>query len=305
MAGVPTLERERESRKVTTYLPDNSLRNGYWSLLGDIVRELNSTRWLTYQLFRRDLFAFYKQSLLGAFWVVFVPLVTVGTFIVLKGSGVLAVGTVDAPYPVYAAVGIGIWQLFSQGLISGANSLVAGGEMITRINFSKKSLIIASMGRSVVSFVVVVILFALLLGYYATQGYALPLAPTLLLVPLALLPMVFITMGLSFYLALINGVVRDVGTMLGMVLTFLMLLTPVLYERPRLEPGAADMARLLDSITEYNPLYYLVAAPRELLFTGTVTELAPFLISSGASVLLFLVSIVGFHLTETRIAERI
>ena len=73
----------------------------------------------------------------------------------------------------------------------------------------------------------------------------------------------------------------------------------------RLEPGAADMARLLDSITEYNPLYYLVAAPRERLFTGTVTELTPFLISSGASVLLFLVSIVGFHLTETRIAERI
>lgn len=177
--------------------------------------------------------------------------------------------------------------------------------MITRINFSKKSLIIASMGRSVVSFVVVVILFGLLLGYYATQGYALPLAPTLLLVPLALLPMLFITMGLSFYLALINGVVRDVGTMLGMVLTFLMLLTPVLYERPALEPGAADMARLLDSITEYNPLYYLVAAPRELLFTGTVTELSAFLVSSGVSVLLFVVSIVGFHLTETRIAERI
>ena len=36
-------------------------------------------------------------------------------------------------------------------------------------------------------------------------------------------------------------------------------LTPVLYERPRLEPGAADMARLLDSITEYNPLYYPVS----------------------------------------------
>lgn len=302
---MPSAERERESRKVTSYLPDNSLRNGYLSLLGDIVRELVSNRWLTYQLFRRDLFAFYKQSLLGAFWVVFVPLVTVGTFIVLKGSGVVAVGTVQAPYPVYAAIGIGIWQLFSQGLVAGANSLVAGGEMITRINFSKKSLIIASMGRTLVSFGVVLVLLGVLLIYYATQGYTLTLRPALLLVPFSLLPMLLITLGLSFYLALINGVVRDVGTMLGMLLTFLMLLTPVLYERPRLAADAAQMSRLLDAVTEYNPLYYFVAAPRELLLNGNVSEPKAFLISSAASVVLFAVSVVGFHLTETRIAERI
>jgi ABC-type polysaccharide/polyol phosphate export permease len=305
LAGVPSSQRERESRKVTSYLPDNSLRNGYLSLLRDIVVEIVSTRWLTYQLFRRDLFSFYKQSLLGAFWVVFVPLVTVGTFIVLKGSGVVATGKVQAPYPVYAAIGIGIWQLFSQGLVAGANSLVAGGEMITRINFSKKSLVIASMGRTLVSFAVVVVLFLVLLGYYAGQGWTLALRPALLLVPFALIPMLLITLGLSFYLALINGVVRDVGTMLSMLLTFLMLLTPVLYERPVIGPDAGQMARLLDAITEYNPLYYLVAGPRELLLNGVVSEPSEFLISSAVAIVLFLVSVVGFHLTETRIAERI
>lgn len=275
------------------------------SLLRDIVEELSSTRWLTYQLFRRDLFAFYKQSLLGVFWVVFVPLVTVGTFIVLKGSGVVAVGQIEAPYPVYAAIGIAIWQLFSQGLVAGANSLVAGGEMITRINFSKKSLVIASMGRTLVSFLVVVVLFVILLVYYAFNGWTLPFRATLFLVPFTLIPIFLITLGLSFYLALINGVVRDVGTMLSMLLTFLMLLTPVLYERPKIGPDAGQLARLLDWITEYNPLNYLVTGPRELLLNGSMSEPAAFWASAACSIALFLVSVVGFHLTETRIAERI
>ena len=293
------------SAKVVTYLPDNSVRQGYLSIFRDIAVELVTTRWLTYQLFKRDMFAFYKQSLLGVFWVIFVPLITVGTFILLKGSGVVAVGDMKAPYPVYAVLGISIWQLFSQGLVAGANSLVQGGDMISRINFSKKSLIIASMGRTVVSFLIVLVLLGILFAVYAARGYHPPLTMGLLLAPLALIPVVLITIGLSFYLALLNGIVRDIGTMLGMVITFLMLLTPVLYERPVVAADAPLLARLLDGITEYNPLYYLVAGPRQLVLQGTLGEPSGFWISCAASVGLFVIAIVGFHLTETRIAERI
>ncbi len=302
---MPRAELRAESQKVVTYLPDNSVRHGYLSIVKDIVVELLTTRWLTLQLFKRDMFAFYKQSLLGVFWVVFVPLVTVGTFVLLKGSGVVAVGKMAAPYPVYAVLGIGIWQLFSQGLVAGANSLVQGGEMISRINFSKKSLIIASMGRTVVSFLIVLLLLGILFGYYATRGYTPPLTAGLLLAPVTLVPMALFTLGLSFYLALLNGIARDIGTMLGMVVTFLMLLTPVLYDRPVLGPDAPQLARLLDTITQYNPLYYLVQGPRDLVLLGHMSTPMGFAISSAVAIGVFAVALVGFHLTETRIAERI
>jgi lipopolysaccharide transport system permease protein len=288
---------------VTTYLPDNSLRKGHLSLWRDIVVELRDTRWLTYQLFKRDLAAFYKQSLLGGLWLIAVPLVTVGTFVVLSGSGVVSVGRMDAPYPIFAVLGVAVWQLFAQGLVAAANSLVQGGEMLSRINFSKKSLVLGSMGRAVVSFAVLAALaLGLFIFYAASNHYHYAPSLALLWLPLSLVPTLLLTLGLGFYLALLNGVMRDIGNVLAMLLTFLMLLTPVLYERPNAGGG---MAGMLAAFTEYNPLYYLVAAPRELVLLGTVNELTGFGISSAVSLVVFLLALLSFHLTETRIAERI
>lgn len=298
-------QRQRPPASIVLYRPDHAVRRGYRSAAGDILRELWENRWLTLQLFKRDLLAFYKQSLLGALWIVFVPLVTVGTFVVLKGSGVVAVGQLDAPYPVFATLGVAIWQLFAQGVVSGANSLVAGGEMITRINFSKKSLVIASMGRTVVSFGVLLVLAGGLYGFYALQGQAPALHAAAWLAPLALLPTLVLTLGLSFYLALLNSIVRDIATGLSVLLTFLLLLTPVLYARPLPTGDAGDLSGLLGAITDYNPLHYLVAAPRELVLRGTVTEVEGFVVATALSLALFVLGLFSFHLTETRIAERI
>ncbi|MCK6588075.1 MAG: ABC transporter permease [Polyangiaceae bacterium] len=296
---------EKPSERITTYLPDNSLRQGYRSLLRDIVVELVSSRWLIYQLFKRDIASFYKQSVLGVFWIFVVPLVTVGTFALLRGSGVVTAGQVSTPYPIFAVLGIAVWQLFAQGIVAGANALVGGGEMISRINFSKKSLVIAAMGRTLVSFAVLAGLLVVLFAVYSARGFHVGFHAGLFLAPLALVPLMLLTLGASFYLALLNGVIRDVGTMLSMLVTFLMLLTPVLYERPKLGPNAPEMAVLLDRITAYNPLYYLVEAPRDLVLTGRIADPRGFFIASAASVLLFFFALVGFHVAETRIAERI
>jgi lipopolysaccharide transport system permease protein len=293
------------SNEITVLRPDNALRKGYASLVSDIVHELVATRWLTFQLFKRDLFAFYKQSIIGVFWVVLLPIITVGTFILLRGSGIVATGEIQVPYPIYAVLGVAFWQLFAQGLVSGANSLVMGGEMITRINFSKKALVIASTGRTVVSFAVLVVLVVILVIAYRFMGYAYTPPLGILLVPFAIIPLYLLTLGLSFYLALLNAVMRDVGTVISMLIPFLMLLTPVLYERPAVGPDTNSMTRLLDLITEYNPVYYLVVGPRDLVLTGSMTELNAFLITSAASVVLFVFTLIGFHVTETRIAERI
>lgn len=292
-------------KEITTYLPDNSVRQGYASLVGDIVVELWANRWLTFQLFKRDLSAFYKQSVLGGLWLLLIPLITVGTFVVLRGSGVVAAGEMSTPYPIFAVLGVAVWQLFAHGLVAAASSLVAGGDMISRINFSKKALIIGSMGRAVVSFAVLVALSLVMFGIYMSRGFAYTPTVGLLLVPLALIPTMLLTLGLGFYLALLNAVMRDIANMLGVVVTFLMLLTPVLYEAPKLADDAGELARFFATLTDYNPLYYLVSAPRELVLTGHVTEVRGFLISSAVSFGIFCFALVSFHLTETRITERI
>ncbi len=279
-------------KNITTYEPDNSLKKGYLSVFGEIFREIRENRWLTYQLFKRDFSATYKQSFFGIFWALIMPVISMGTFIVLKQSGLFSVGEINVPYPIYAVLGLAFWQLFSSGLISSSSSLIKAGSMITQINFSKKSLVFAAAGQSILSFAIQFILVIILFLFYG-------IAPSIAiaLVPLIIIPLLLLTLGLGLILSILNGVVRDVGNVLGLLMTFLMFLTPVLYAKPRMG--------ILTNITKYNPLYYLISGSRDLVLTGAVSEPSGFLISVVASPAIFAVCLLVFHLTETRITERV
>ncbi len=274
------------------YEPENYIRKGYRTLLVEIYNDIKANRWLTWQLFKRDFITLYKQSFLGLFWILIVPLVSVGTFATLKKSGLFAIGEIEVPYPIYAVLGISFWQLFATGLIGSSNALVKAGSMLTQINFSKKSLVIASVGQSIVAFIIQFSFAVLLYAYY----HATPSAG-ILLVPVVVLPMLFFTLGLGFILALLNGVVRDIGNMISLLMTFLMFLTPVLYPKPA--------SGLLATITDYNPLYHLIAPARDLVISGRIAEWRVFAVTTGLSCLLLLVCAVVFHLAETKISERV
>jgi lipopolysaccharide transport system permease protein len=280
------------TEKITTYEPDNSLRKGYRFIFGEIFNELKKNRWLIFQLFKRDFFTIYKQSFIGVLWAVVIPIVSVGTFIVLNQSGVFAIGDIDVPYPIYAVLGMAFWQLFSTGLIASSNSLVSAGSMITKINFSKKSLVIASTGQAIVSFLIQIFLIVILFVYYGLKPNI-----AILLIPITMIPMMLLTLGLGFILSILNGIMRDIGKIIVVLMTFLMFLTPVLYAKPT--------TGILATVTKYNPLYYLVSVPRELVLKGTISEWKGFLIASIASFIIFIICLIVVHLTETRVAERI
>jgi lipopolysaccharide transport system permease protein len=281
-----------ETERFSTYEPDNSLKKGYQSLFGEALSELHTNRWLIYQLFKKDFLALYKQSFMGFAWAIVVPLLSVGTFIALNGSGVWNIGAISVPYPLYAILGMAFWQLFSTGIVANSNSLVSAGAMIAKINFSKKSLVVASTGQSLLSFIIQLCLaFTLLLWYHIVPSIA------ILLFPLLMVPIVLFTLGLGFLLALLNGFMRDIGNLIAVLVTFLMLLTPVLYAKPT--------TGILATLSTYNILYYLVTVPRDLVLFGTTQNLNAFVLSSVIAAVVFAACLGIFHLTEARIAERI
>lgn len=278
--------------EIKTYEPDNAIKQGYFSTLKAIFLELKQNRFLISQLFKRDFLAIYKQSFVGVLWAVIIPLVSVGTFILLNRSGIFNLGEINVPYPIFAVLGMAIWQLFAAGLIAGSNSLVKAGSMIVKINFSKKSLVFASIGQSIISFLIQFSLAGILFLYY---GYS-PSA-AILLFPVLILPILLLTLGFSFILSILNGIMRDIANIISIFMTFFMFLTPVLYPKPA--------TGILAQITKYNPLFYLVSLPRDLILTGHSTEWQGFWISLIISFFVFMFCLFVFHLTETRVAERI
>jgi lipopolysaccharide transport system permease protein len=283
---------KKVNETVTTYEPDNCLKKGYPRMFKEIIDEIKKNIWLIYQLFRRDFFTTYAQSIFGILWAFIIPIVSVGTFAILNASGLLVAGSIKVPYLVYAMLGLAFWQLFATGIVASSTSLVKAGPMIVKINFSKKALVISSMGQTLVTFLIQLALALIFFAFYRTVPNV-----AILLIPILIIPILLITLGLGLVLSVLNAVVRDLANLLPILMTFLLFLTPILYVKPT--------TGILAQITMYNPLYYLVSVPRDLALTGATTAWIGFLVSSILSIILFVACLVAFHLTETRIAERI
>jgi len=277
---------------VKVYVPDNSIKKGYRSLFREMAEEVRTSKWLTWQLFKRDFKVIYQQSVLGILWILIPPLMTVGTFIFLSQAGIFNVGDISVPYPLYALLGVALWQVFATSLSSTTNSLMAAGSMISKINFPREALVFSAMGKALITFIIQMSLVVVLLAYY---GIIPPW--TILLFPFTLIPVLLLALGLGLILSILNGVIRDVGRTLPIITTFLMFLTPILYATPQ--------SGFLSTLTEYNPLYYLLIVPRDLILIGETSLWDGYLISTLFSIGVFFVCWILFHLTETRIAERI
>ncbi|MFC2066168.1 ABC transporter permease [Chloroflexota bacterium] len=278
--------------KVVIYFPDKSIEKGYLSLFREMFSEIFKNQWLTYQLFKRNFTATYKQSVLGVFWALLIPLVSVGIFIFLNRGGIFNVGDIAIPYPLFAVAGMALWQFFSVGLTLGTGSLASAGAMITKINFPRKALVISAVAQGFVTGLIPIVVVFILFAIY---GIMPPL--TALLVPLAIIPLLFLTIGLGFLLSLVNGVLRDAGNGISIVVTFMLFATPVLYAKPS--------SGIVTTVSNYNPLYYLIAVPRDLLVTGVTHDFDGYIYSAVFSFVAFIVCLMIFHLSETVITERI
>lgn len=278
--------------EVITYEPDNCLKHGYFRVLPEILRELWANRWLSYQIFRRDFTAGFKQSFGGFAYLILGPLVSTGMFLLLNQSGVFNLGEIDVPYPIFSVSGSALWGLFSGAVTAGPGALLGAGAMLTKIRFSRKALVIASVANVIVHFM---IQFGLVLVLFAV--FRVVPSPGILLIPFAAIPLLILGMGLGYALAVFNAIVRDVGTLIGQALYLLMMITPVMYAKPK--------EGFLGEATVYNPVYYLVSVPRDLALTGKVHDGGIYFACAAGTIFVFLFGLVVFHMTESRIAERI
>ncbi len=271
------------------YFPNKHLKLGV-RIWPRMFRDLIRSRELIWRLFLRNLAAKYKQAVLGYLWAFIMPFIPIGTFMFLNRAGIVNIGSTDMPYALFALIGLSIWQLFSVGIISGTNSIVSAGSVVSRINFPREVLVFASMAESIFEFLTKSVLIVLFF-------FAFKFRPSWCTVffPLALIPILILTLGLSLLLSLINGVLRDTANVVSLLVTFLMFLTPVLYPIS----GAKAL------IFKLNPISPLITAPRDLIAHGCIKDPAGFVVATVLSFVLFFVAWRIFYIAETKIPERL
>ncbi|MCX5641792.1 MAG: ABC transporter permease [Candidatus Omnitrophica bacterium] len=251
--------------KKKVYIPEGPVQANWFSLWKEMTKELIGAKELITRLFIRDFLAKYKQSVFGIIWVIILPITVIGVF---------------------------IFMIFATGINGCTNSIVNAGSMITKINFPREALVIASVATSVFDF-----LIRLIMVFFVFAFYRIVPSWQIVFFPFSLIPLLLLTVGLGFVPSLFNGVARDTANAVSLTTTLLLFLTPVLYPTPK--HGAAS------AFVRYNLLAPLVNSPRELIITGKISQPVEYLVAVLISVLIFLFCWRLFHLVEPKMAERV
>lgn len=221
---------------------------------GTPARELWRARGLLGQLVLRDLRVRYKQAALGAAWALLVPTLVLGAGLVVKQA--LAPGELGSGFAAVLLKALP-WGLFAGAVGTATNSLTNHSHLIARVWFPRAVLPLACLGTQLVD----TALAGIVLGPVLLALGAIAPTPALFwALPLALL-LVLVTAGACLTLACANLFYRDVKHLVGVLLTFGILFTPIFYDVPDLGPKIAPLALL-------NPLAPLLEGLRLALLEG-------------------------------------
>jgi lipopolysaccharide transport system permease protein len=221
-------------------------RGWHLRLMTGVRQQVGSTVTVARLLFRANLRARHRRTLLGYAWLAIPGVVLAITFTGLRKSALIMTGEVTLPYPLFVLSGMFLWQSFGDAINLPIQQLNQQRRFLSLVPASFQPVLIAALGEVVLNLAVrLAILFVTMLAF------GLPAATSWAMVPLAGLGMVGFGFALGLIIAPFAQLFDDIAGLAAMAVTFAMLLSPVLYPIPP------------DSLLALNPLAGLLMNVRD------------------------------------------
>lgn len=169
----------------------------------------------------------------------------------------------DVPnYTLFLLSGILAWNLFSQGLVMGTNSILGSASLLKKVKVPATVFPAAVVGSVLVNFVLALIPYFIISIYMGLKP-----GIGLIALPVVLLPLLLFTYGAGLLLASLNVRFRDVSHVLEPITSMLFYGTPILYPIDRLPEKFQALVWL-------NPMSSYIEAIRQSMFEGVIPSLA-------------------------------
>ncbi|MEQ9299474.1 MAG: ABC transporter permease [Cyclobacteriaceae bacterium] len=276
----------------TRYYPNQRFDIGFFAIWSIMFHNIRRSRFLIYQLLKRDLFAQYKKSFVGIGWALITPIFAILSWLLMRMTGILNPGELDIPYPVYILMGATCWRYFASMIDAGARTLSAGKDLIQQVNYPHEVIFFQQLLLKnidfLISFIIVNLAIALL-GVYPSWK--------IIFLPLVMIPCMALGSSVGLLLAIIGVVAVDVTRFVNSIIGFLIYTVPIIYS-DKVE------SELLQFVNKYNPLTYLVCSMRDLVLFGNLYEWRVFIVVSVVSILILIFVLKTFYVLENKIIER-
>ncbi|TDV88250.1 lipopolysaccharide transport system permease protein [Halomonas alkaliantarctica] len=223
-------------------------------------------RELIARLIKRDVLGRYKGSLLGLAWSFVTPIImlVIYTFVfTVVFNARWGVGGEESKgvFALQLFAGLIIHGILAEVLTRSPSLILTNTNYVKKVVFPLEILPLVPLGSAL--FHAAVSALVLILAQLVVLG---SVPWTFWMLPLVLLPLMVLTMGISWLLASLGVFLRDIGQTMGLIATMLLFLSPIFYPISALPESFHGMINA-------NPLTFIIEQARVVLLEGQLPDI--------------------------------
>ncbi len=262
-----------------------------------LIESMTRNAYLVSQLTKREISARYRGSIAGMAWTILNPLILLAMYAVVFGvifktkwdTGTTNPGKFDYPLGLFA--GLIVVTFFNECLNRSPTLILNNANFVKKVVFPLEALVpvmvFSALFQALASFVV-------LTAFYACVHA--PLGPAILLAPLVLIPLVFMTAGICWFLASLGLFLRDMSQIMVFVTTIIMFVSPVFYPTSQIPVFFRKFIIL-------NPIAVIIEQFRAIVLIGQPPDLRTLGAYSLAAILVCSAGYAWFQATRHEFAD--
>jgi lipopolysaccharide transport system permease protein len=260
-----------------------------------LIRTLWRNRQLIIQMTMREVVGRYRGSVMGLLWSFFNPVLMLAVYtfvfsVVFKarwGGGAES----KAEFALVLFAGLLMFNLFSECVNHAPNVILGNANFVKKVVFPLEILMVVTLGCA--AFHLLVSFLVWLLFYFVFLGIP---PVTIFLLPLELVPLMFLTLGVGWFLASLGVYLRDVSQVVGVLVTVMLFLTPIFYPIENLPEKYRLFLRV-------SPLTHIIEKCRDLMIWGKGLDGKVWMLSFTLSVVIAWLGFAWFQKTRKGFAD--
>lgn len=241
-----------------------------------IREEMWKTKGILFNFAITDLKIRYRNSVLGIVWSIIEPLLLLGVlFLVFSTMFRFEIEN----FPIYLLLGIITWNFFKNGTSIALGSLTNRTALISQIYFPRS---IPGLSAGITASIMLMIELVILAVFMVVLNFV-PSLTVIYLIPIFLLEL-FLILGISLALSVLNTKFKDVEFIWGVILSAGFFLTPIFYQFDMLPESVRN-------VLQFSPMVQIVTMAHHVTLYG---ELPPVNSMLYAIFSVFVIVVVGY-----------
>lgn len=205
----------------------------------------------------RDMFALfvernfrtaYKQTILGPFWFIITPVLSVIVYVTVFG-GIANIPTDGVPPILFYLLGISVWSYFASCLSATSNSFVTNADIFGKVYFPRIIMPLVAVTTNLLTFAIQLAIFAVFYIYYVASGTELVIHWQIVLFPLLIVLLALMAVGFGMIFSSMTTKYRDLQIMLNKIISLWVYVTPVIYPLSMVSNEKLHLAMSLNPVT--------------------------------------------------------